>query len=514
MALPIWTDQQVLNQLNSGLTWKQAVITYRFAQDGSELNFQEGEAAGFTSFTAVQQQFAHIAMALWDELIPQTLQFTNGPKADIDFSNTTTAIGYAHAYYPPQGSAYFNTNSDTWTPYIGGNGFMTFVHEMGHLLGLDHMGDYNGADNKGASSWQDSTVWSVMSYYGPSERTGHGDVAWADWMGMDGVLHRPQTPMINDIMAIQHMYGAAEARGGNTIYGFGSTVTGLTADVYDFSVNLNPILTIYDSGGVDTLNLSGWGTDSHVDLRPGNFSSANGMTNNIGIARGVLIENVITGAGNDSITVNAANNVIDGGAGIDRVFFSGDFFNYKISYDLGSRQYTVADNTGAEGANVLVNIELAGFKNYNANVNDITPGVHRFFNAQSGAHLFTSNNDEASAVLDMGGFQYEGLAFERLLNMTDSIAVHRFFNSANGDHFLTADANEVAHLRALDGGYQYEGVAFQAHGSQVDDALTALHRFSNNETGVHFYTADAAEAEAVKLSGYWQDEGIAFYVVG
>src|SRR5690606_12786473 len=141
MALPIWTDQQVLNQLNSGQTWKQAVITYRFAQDGSELNFQQGEAAGFTPFTAVQQQFAHIAMALWDELIPQTLQFTNGPKADIDFSNTTTSIEYAHAYMPPHGSAYFNTNSDTRTPDIGGNGFLTFVHEMGHLLGLDHMGD-------------------------------------------------------------------------------------------------------------------------------------------------------------------------------------------------------------------------------------------------------------------------------------------------------------------------------------------------------------------------------------
>ncbi|NYT83875.1 M10 family metallopeptidase C-terminal domain-containing protein [Alcaligenaceae bacterium] len=511
MALPIWTDQQVLNQLNSGETWKHALITYRFAQNGTELNFEQGEAEGFTAFNPAQQQLAHIAMALWDELIPQTLQFTSGPKADIDFSNTTTGIEYAHAYMPENGSAYFNTNSDTWKPYIGGNGFLTFVHEIGHLLGLDHMGDYNGTDNKGASSWQDSTVWSVMSYYGPSERAGHGDVAWADWMGMDGKLYWPQTPMINDIMAIQHMYGAADARAGNTTYGFGSTVTGLTADIYDFSVNLNPILTIYDGGGVDTLNLSGWGSDSHVNLRPGHYSSANGMTNNIGIARDVLIENVITGTGNDSIIINAANNVVDGGAGIDRVFFSGEFDNYKIGYNLNNRQYTVADNTGADGSNVLVNVELAGFKDYNANVNEITPGVHRFFDTQSGTHFFTSNNDEAAAVLDMGSFQYEGLAFGRLLNVPDSVAVHRFYNSANGDHFLTADTNEADYLRTLDGGYQYEGVAFQAYGSQPG-ALKALHRFSNNETGAHFYTADATEAEAVKLTGYWQDEGIAFYV--
>ena len=41
-------------------------------------------------------------MAIWDELIAVTfVESTSTPNtADIKFSNTTTDIGYAHAYYP------------------------------------------------------------------------------------------------------------------------------------------------------------------------------------------------------------------------------------------------------------------------------------------------------------------------------------------------------------------------------------------------------------------------------
>ena len=39
------------------------------------------------------------------------------------------------------------------------------------------------------------------------------------------------TPMMADIMAVQKMYGAANTRAGDTVYGFGSTA----GSIYDFA---------------------------------------------------------------------------------------------------------------------------------------------------------------------------------------------------------------------------------------------------------------------------------------
>src|SRR5690606_23518912 len=128
---------------------------------------------------------------------------------------------YAHAYYPTIGSVWFSAAyDDLVNPVLGDYGYSTYPHEIGHAIGLNHMGDYNGDDDDGPSSWQDSTLLSIMSYYGPDTHKGKGDVAWADWMGADGRLYSPQTPMLNDIMVIQEMYGVPVTRADNTIYGF------------------------------------------------------------------------------------------------------------------------------------------------------------------------------------------------------------------------------------------------------------------------------------------------------
>jgi Ca2+-binding RTX toxin-like protein len=193
---------------------------------------------------------------------------------------------------------------------------------LGHAFGLDHMGDYNGTGNWTPSSFQDSQVYSVMSYFGPN--TGRGSssqIAWADWVGRDGRTYSPQTPMLNDVLAIQTIYGAdTTTRTGDTVYGFGSNVSGSMAAIFDFTVNANPILTIYDAAGVDTLNLSGWDTNCTINLAPGSFSSGNSMTNNIAIAYSCFIENAVGGSAADQITGNALANRLDGGAGNDSLF--------------------------------------------------------------------------------------------------------------------------------------------------------------------------------------------------
>ena len=325
MALANWTNQQVIDQLDSGSKWTSPVITYTFPTSAAGM-YGGAELAGFQAMNGAQQQAAILALQTWDDLIVPSIQKLTSGTANIELASSYTGVAYAHSYMPSVGSVWFGAAyAELMAPVVGKHSFLTYVHELGHALGLDHMGNYNGAGNWTPSSYQDSAVYSVMSYFGPNwgvgPNAGEGLVAWADWVGADGVTYAPQTPMLNDIMALQTMYGAdTTTRTGNTVYGFGCNLTDGLKAIYDFTLNHNPILTLYDAGGNDTLNLSGFSTPSVIDLRAGAYSSCNSMTANIAIAYGCTIENAIGGAGSDTLTGNSAANRLEGGAGDDKLY--------------------------------------------------------------------------------------------------------------------------------------------------------------------------------------------------
>ncbi len=394
MALAVWTDSQVLAQLNSGTKWSGTTITYSFPSLSAGMYTGSGEGPGFRAFTDGQKPLARLALQLWDDIIApdmtEAAAGTSYSSTNLELAFSTTEVSYAHAYFPTVGSVWFNqtfTGGNSLTaPTIGQHGFLTYIHELGHAMGLEHMGEYNGADNNGPSSFQDSTVYSVMSYYGPSwgsgASNGEGQVAWADWVAANGQRYAPQTPMVNDVMAMQAMYGAeTTTRTGDTVYGFNSNVTGNTASIYNFSTNLNPILTIVDSAGNDTLDLSGYSTASTIDLAPGAASSANSMTLNIWIARSAVIENarggsaadiirgnqvanVLTGnggndqlfglSGDDRLIGGAGSDTIDGGAGIDTAVFDVAWSAIAYSYNSTTMTFTF---TGSGWTDTIVNVE-------------------------------------------------------------------------------------------------------------------------------------------------------------
>ena len=129
-------------------------------------------------------------------------------------------------------------------------------------------------------------------------------------MADDGRTYYAQTPMLYDVMTIQAMYGAeTTTRTGNTVYGFNSNAG---VSVFDFTINTHPVVCIYDSAGIDTLDLSGWSYSCVINLAPGSFSNCDMMTYNISIAYGAQIENGIGGGGADTLTGNDLANELWG----------------------------------------------------------------------------------------------------------------------------------------------------------------------------------------------------------
>ncbi len=368
--------------------------------------------------TALQsfQNIINVKFSFTDQITASTLRLIAGAfPPEQEEGPEDAGLG---VFGPPgtgvdAGLGGFNTAADVWSNTaggpmdVGGIGYVTLIHELGHALGLAHPHDDGGG----------STIFpGVTAAHGSLGQFNLNQGIYTMMSYNDGWQTAPQgappgnnfgyefTPMAFDIAVLQQKYGANMSyRTGDDTYvlpGSNGAGTGYSC--------------IWDAGGNDALAYDGNG-NAVLDLRPatlqwapgggGYVSYVQGIFGGYTIAHGVTIENAFGGAGNDLLQGNDAGDLLDGnggsntiigGLGNDTVVSAG---NDLIEPGAGANEVwlgagtTTVNSTGADTV-------FAGAGAATVSLNGLNAGL-----AFGGSGRLTYLNDRGSATVVGGSGQ-------------------------------------------------------------------------------------------------------------
>ncbi len=338
-------DTEGVNSLNSGQTWSSDLkeISYSFNETIPSYYMEDSLTQGFKPLDKEQRDAVNDITEDINSLLNIKLVETPSDGiirfSVIDMDDDTAGFAFLPISSSLGGDVFLSSAETNFG--IGSYGRATITHELGHALGLKHPfeGEYT------LPKELDNTAHSVMSYSDSS------NVELDFTLKDDGGLHfeynyiSPKLYSLYDISTLQAIYGA-------------NTSTNTANNTYTFSYDKFAYETIWDAGGNDTFNLSATKGKSILDLRGGTINSIDVYSNdeivkfyqdevgvsyyndwikdkvyevdsygllytgvnNVGIAKGVIIENAIMGSGDDIVYDNSVDNIINMGSGDDKLY--------------------------------------------------------------------------------------------------------------------------------------------------------------------------------------------------
>lgn len=352
---PVYTMKQIADYLTDGYWQDDGYWRHAFdVAPGGTLTVD------IASLNLDGQRLARAALNTWQQATGINFSFDSAWNQDADITFSDDEYGaWTQTYF--WGGKISNAHVNISTDWLDDNGthfdsysYQTYLHEIGHALGLGHAGHYDGSASYGYDNHYANDSWqaTIMSYFDQHQNS-HVNASYAYVM----------TPMIADLVAIRDLYGAAQLRVGDSVYGdttnLGGNYARIAQMLRDPAKRDRITFTIQDDGGRDRLVLAQDDKSQTIRLNPGAISDAYGLIGNISIAEGTIIEEFVAGSGDDRIFGNAADNAIwgsagddtiDGGLGNDRLI--GGAGRDRLAGGQGNDTYVVdAEDTIIETAN-------------------------------------------------------------------------------------------------------------------------------------------------------------------